>query len=155
QLLFGDPQCLLTDPLLACSQRHTQFYEETFSASNDFSRGADFNHGLLWKGVSKHPGRPLGRGRFHQQVQPAVAGWKTGVPLSGASSAGALSGDCSVNKGVFKQSGAVQILAAKYTKRKRVVATVRCVNSGTVSDSSRSNNSSQQFKLYAIMLSWK
>jgi hypothetical protein len=25
--------------LLACSQRHTQFYEETFSASNDFSRG--------------------------------------------------------------------------------------------------------------------
>jgi hypothetical protein len=47
QLLFGAPQCLLTDPLLACSQRHTQFYEETFSASHDFSMGADFNHGLL------------------------------------------------------------------------------------------------------------
>lgn len=39
--------------MLACSQRHTQFYEETFSASNDFSRGADFNHGLLWFGQDR------------------------------------------------------------------------------------------------------
>ena len=47
QLLLGDPQCLVTDPLLPCSQRHTQFYAETFSASIEFSRRADFNHGLL------------------------------------------------------------------------------------------------------------
>jgi hypothetical protein len=45
--------------LLACSQRHTQFYEETFSASNDFSRGADFNHGLLnhWQYTFSEPAK--------------------------------------------------------------------------------------------------
>jgi hypothetical protein len=64
QLLFGAPQCLLTDPLLACSQRHTQFYEETFSASNDFNRGADLNHGLLTPRQRRSfpPGIEEGRG---------------------------------------------------------------------------------------------
>ena len=47
QLLLGDPRYLLPDPLPPCSQRHTQFYAETFSASIDFSRRADLNHGLL------------------------------------------------------------------------------------------------------------
>ncbi|MFN9298084.1 MAG: hypothetical protein ACK6DZ_10270, partial [Acidobacteriota bacterium] len=36
-----------------------------------------------------------------------------------------------------------------HSRRKRFVATVRCVNSGTVSDSSRSNSASQQFTSYA------
>jgi hypothetical protein len=40
QLLLGDPQCLLPDPLLACSQRHTRFSEETFPASIDFGRAS-------------------------------------------------------------------------------------------------------------------
>jgi arylsulfatase/uncharacterized sulfatase len=34
-------------PLLACSQRHTQFYRGTFPPSIVFTRSPDFNHGLL------------------------------------------------------------------------------------------------------------